>query len=84
MGTRPSGRSLDGELLRQAQSARLCVGLPVVLGVLLTAVTVAQMIFLYRIIDRVFLKGAGPANVRGANASFVEHGKGGTRDRKKP
>jgi ATP-binding cassette, subfamily C, bacterial CydD len=66
MGTRPSGRSsLNGELFRQVRSARLFVGAAVALGILSAAATVAQMIFLSRIIDRVFLKGAGLADVRG-------------------
>src|ERR671913_311770 len=66
MGISPSGRSsLDGELFRQVDSARLFVGASVALGVLSAAATVAQMIFLSQIIDRVFLKGASPADVRG-------------------
>src|SRR5215210_5942570 len=65
MGTRPSGRSLNGELFRQVRSARLWVGAAVALGVLSAAATVAQMILLSRTIDRVFLKGAGLADVRG-------------------
>jgi ATP-binding cassette, subfamily C, bacterial CydD len=56
---------LDGELFRQVDSARLFVGASVALGVLSAAATVAQMIFLSQIIDRVFLKGAGLAHVRG-------------------
>jgi ATP-binding cassette, subfamily C, bacterial CydD len=66
MGTRPSGRSLNGELFQQVRSARLWVGAAVVLGVLSAAATVAQMIFLSRIIDRAFLKGAALADVRGS------------------
>ncbi len=66
MGTRPSGHSLNGVLLRQVRAARLWVGAAVALGVLSAAATVAQMIFLSRIIDRVFLKGAGLADVRGS------------------
>jgi ATP-binding cassette subfamily C protein CydD len=66
MGTRPSGRSLNGELFRQVRSARLWVGAAVVLGVLSAAATVAQMIFLSQIIDSAFLKGAGIADVRGS------------------
>jgi ATP-binding cassette, subfamily C, bacterial CydD len=66
MGTSPSGRSsLNGELFRQVRSARLWVGAAVALGVLSAAATVAQMILLSRTIDRVFLKGAGLADVRG-------------------
>jgi ATP-binding cassette, subfamily C, bacterial CydD len=66
MGISPSDRSsLDGELFRQVDSARLFVGASVALGVLSAAATVAQMIFLSQIIDRVFLKGASPADVRG-------------------
>jgi len=42
------------------------VGTAVALGILSAAATVAQMIFLSRIIDRVFLKGAGLADVRGS------------------
>src|SRR5918995_802764 len=66
MGTRPSGRSLNGELFQQVRSARLWVGAAVVLGILSAAATVAQMIYLSRIIDRAFLKGAGLADVRGS------------------
>src|SRR5918995_7128054 len=66
MGISPSGRSsLDGELFRQVDLARLFVGASVALGVISAAATVAQMIFLSQIIDRVFLKGAGLAHVRG-------------------
>jgi ATP-binding cassette, subfamily C, bacterial CydD len=66
MDTRPSGRSLNGELFRQVRSARLWVGAAVALGVLSAAATVAQMIYLSRIIDRALLKGAGLADVRGS------------------
>jgi ATP-binding cassette subfamily C protein CydD len=71
MGTRPSGRSLNGELFRQVRSARLWVGAAVALGVLSAAATVAQMIFLSQIIDRAFLKGAGLADVRGSLLLFL-------------
>lgn len=65
MDTRTSSRSsLNGELFRQVGSARLFVGATVALGTLSAAATVVQMIFLSRIIDRVFLKGAGLADVR--------------------
>jgi ATP-binding cassette, subfamily C, bacterial CydD len=57
---------LNGELFQQVRSARLWVGAAVVLGVLSAAATVAQMIFLSRIIDRAFLKGAALADVRGS------------------
>src|SRR5688500_8766800 len=65
MGTRPSGRSLNGELFQQVRSARLWVGAAGVLWVLTAAATVAQMIFMNRSIDRAFLKGAALADVRG-------------------
>jgi ATP-binding cassette, subfamily C, bacterial CydD len=55
---------LNGELFRQVRSARLWVGAAVALGVLSAAATVAQMIYLSRIIDRAFLKGAALADVR--------------------
>ncbi len=57
---------MNGELFRRVRWARLWVGAAVALGVLSAAATVAQMIFLSRIIDRVFLKGAGLADVRGS------------------
>ena len=57
---------MNGELFQQVRSARLWVGAAVVLGVLSAAATVAQMIFLSRIIDRAFLKGAALADVRGS------------------
>jgi ATP-binding cassette subfamily C protein CydD len=56
---------LNGELFRRVRSARLFVGAAVALGILSAAATVAQMIFLSQIIDRVFLKGASLADVRG-------------------
>jgi ATP-binding cassette, subfamily C, bacterial CydD len=65
MGTSPTGRSsLNEELFRRVRSARLFVGAAVALGILSAAATVAQMIFLSQIIDRVFLKGASLADVR--------------------
>src|SRR5918998_6346272 len=66
MGTKPSVRSLNGELFRRVRSARLWVGAAVALGVLSAAATVAQMIFLSHILDSAFLKGAGIADVRGS------------------
>jgi ATP-binding cassette subfamily C protein CydD len=66
MGTSPSGRSsLNGELFRQVRSARLFVSAAVALGILSAAATVAQMIFLSQIIDRVYLKGVSLADVHG-------------------
>jgi ATP-binding cassette subfamily C protein CydD len=56
---------LNGELFRRVRSARLFVGVAVALGILSAAATVAQMIFLSQIIDRVFLKGLSLADVRG-------------------
>jgi ABC-type transport system involved in cytochrome bd biosynthesis fused ATPase/permease subunit len=56
---------LNGELFRQVRSARLFVSAAVALGILSAAATVAQMIFLSQIIDRVYLKGVSLADVRG-------------------
>ncbi len=56
---------MNGELFRQVRSARLFVSAAVALGILSAAATVAQMIFLSQIIDRVYLKGVSLADVHG-------------------
>ena len=54
---------MNRELLRQARSARASLGLTVVLGVMVAVATIAQMVFLSKTVDRVFLKGADPGEV---------------------
>src|SRR5215212_11903309 len=49
---------MNRELLRQARPARAFLSLTVVLGLLGAAATIAQMVFLSKVVDRVFLKGA--------------------------
>lgn len=48
---------MDSRLFLQVRSARVSLGATVVLGVLVAVATIAQMIFLARVVDRVFLKG---------------------------
>jgi ABC-type transport system involved in cytochrome bd biosynthesis fused ATPase/permease subunit len=55
---------VDKELFRQARSARLLLAATVVLGVLTAVATVAQMVFLSKIVDRVFLGGGDLGQVR--------------------
>jgi ATP-binding cassette subfamily C protein CydD len=49
---------MNRELLRQVRSARVSLSLTVALGLLVAVVTIAQMVFLSKVVDRVFLKGA--------------------------
>lgn len=49
---------MDRELFRQVGSARVSLGVTVVLGVLVAVATIVQMVFLARVVDRVFLRGA--------------------------
>ncbi len=48
---------MNRELLRQVKRARIFLGCVVVLGVLGAGATIAQMAFLSKIVDRVFLGG---------------------------
>src|SRR5919202_736218 len=58
------GSPVSRELLRQVKHARIFVGCAIVLGVLSACTTVAQMVFLSKIVDRVFLGGGGFEQVR--------------------
>src|SRR5215207_6309299 len=49
---------MNRELLRQVRSARVSLSFTVALGLLVAVVTIAQMVFLSKVVDRVFLKGA--------------------------
>lgn len=55
---------MNRALFEHVRFARLYVVITALLGFLAAAATVAQMVFLSRIVDRVFLKGAGLASVR--------------------
>ncbi len=55
---------MNRDLFRKVGSARLFVGAAVALGFLAAGATVAQMILLARVVDRVFLGGADLAGVR--------------------
>lgn len=54
---------MNRELLRQVGAARASLGLTVALGLLVAVATIAQMVFLGKVVDRVFLKGAGLGEV---------------------
>ncbi|HEU4493637.1 MAG TPA: thiol reductant ABC exporter subunit CydD [Rubrobacteraceae bacterium] len=56
---------MSDNLLKRVGSVRLYVGATVVVGLLVAAATVAQMVFLSRVIDRVFLGGGSLPDVRG-------------------
>lgn len=56
---------MNRELFREVGSARVFVGVTVALGLLAALTTVIQMVLLARIVDQVFLKDAGFAEVRG-------------------
>ena len=49
---------MNRDLLRQVRSARASLGLTAALGLLSAGATIAQMVFLSKVVDRVFLKGA--------------------------
>ena len=49
---------MDRRLFRQVRSARVSLGATVTLGILVAVATIAQMVFLARVVDRVFLRGA--------------------------
>jgi ATP-binding cassette subfamily C protein CydD len=49
---------VNRELLRQVRSARASLSLTVAFGFLAAVATIAQMVFLSKVVDRVFLKGA--------------------------
>src|SRR5918997_1176055 len=54
---------MNRELLRQVRPAQSWLGATVGLGVLVAVATIAQMVLLARVVDRVFLGGAGLAEV---------------------
>jgi ATP-binding cassette, subfamily C, bacterial CydD len=56
---------MNRELLRQAGSARVSLSLTVALGLLAAVATIAQMVFLARVVARVFVEGAGLEQVDG-------------------
>src|SRR4051812_34657962 len=49
---------MDKVLFRQVRSARVFLGATVVLGILVAVATIAQMVSLSKVVDRVFLRGA--------------------------
>src|ERR671910_2959841 len=49
---------MDKELLRRVRSTRVSLGTTVVLGILVAVATIVQMVFLSRVVDLVFLRGA--------------------------
>src|SRR5215218_8838258 len=55
---------MDRELFRQVRSARVTLGMTVVLGILAAVATIAQMVFLSKVVDRVFLRGASLEEVK--------------------
>jgi ATP-binding cassette subfamily C protein CydD len=55
---------MNRELLRQVKPARIFLSCAIALGVLGAAATVAQMVFLSKIVDRVFLSGESLEGVR--------------------
>jgi ATP-binding cassette, subfamily C, bacterial CydD len=55
---------MNRELLRQVRSARVSLGVTVGLGLLAAAATIAQLVFLSKIVDRVFLEGQDLGEVR--------------------
>jgi ATP-binding cassette subfamily C protein CydD len=59
-----AGSPVSRELLRQVKHARIFLGCAIVLGVLGACATIAQMVFLSKIVDRVFLGGGGFEQVR--------------------
>jgi ATP-binding cassette subfamily C protein CydD len=52
------------ELLRHVKHARIFLGCAILLGILGACATIAQMVFLSKIVDRVFLGGGGFGQVR--------------------
>ena len=54
---------MNRELLRQVRSARASLSLTVTLGLLAAVATIAQMAFLSKVVDRVFLKGVDLGDV---------------------
>lgn len=56
---------MNRELLRQVPSARASLGATVALGILAAVATIAQMVALAKVVDRVFLEGAGLRDVGG-------------------
>src|SRR5215207_2725755 len=55
---------MSREFLRQVGSARASLGLSVALGVLVAAATIAQLVFLSKVVDRVFIEGQDLVDVR--------------------
>ena len=56
---------MNRELLRQVASTRVSLGLTVLLGLLAAVATIAQLVFLSRVVDGVFLDGVDLMEVRG-------------------
>jgi ATP-binding cassette subfamily C protein CydD len=54
---------MNRELLRRVPSARVSLGATVALGILAAVATIAQMVALAKVVDRVFLEGAGLGEV---------------------
>lgn len=62
---------MDRRLFRQVKSARVSLGATVILGVLAAVATIAQMVFLARVVNQVFLRGADLGDVRGLLFSLL-------------
>ncbi|MBV9454226.1 MAG: thiol reductant ABC exporter subunit CydD [Rubrobacter sp.] len=58
------GSPVSGELLRQVKHARIFLASAIVFGMLGVCATIAQMVFLSKIVHRVFLGGEGSEQVR--------------------
>jgi ATP-binding cassette, subfamily C, bacterial CydD len=56
---------VNRELVREAPSARVSLGLTVAFGLLGAAATILQLVALSKVVDGVFLEGAGLVEVRG-------------------
>ena len=56
---------MNRELLRQVGSARIALVVTVALGLLAAAATIVQLVFLSKVVDRVFIEGVDLGEVRG-------------------
>jgi ATP-binding cassette, subfamily C, bacterial CydD len=70
---------MNRELLRQVRSARVSLGVTVALGLLAAAATIAQLVLLSKVVERVFLGGQDLMEVRDLlvlllGASFLRSG----------
>src|ERR671910_463915 len=56
---------MNRELIKEVRSARVALGFAVALGLLAAAATILQLVALSKVVDGVFLEGAGLEEVRG-------------------